>query len=141
MDIPDKLLDVQEHLGEGYKPLVDFEAWRVAILRFEDELRASNIHNMHRHDETDEVLVLLQGRCILFLGSGGAQIEQLFSVELEPGKLYNLRTGSWHNHVLSEDAVVVVVENRDTTLENSPRIELSEGFRAEIFQISQELGL
>jgi len=35
--------------GEGYKPIVDFGNWRVAFLRFLDELVPENIYRLERH--------------------------------------------------------------------------------------------
>jgi mannose-6-phosphate isomerase-like protein (cupin superfamily) len=80
---------------------------------------------MQRHDETDEVFVLLAGRCILFIGDGKEEAGEIAAVELEPGKVYNVKRGTWHTHTLTEDAKVLVVENRDTTVENSPFCPLS----------------
>ena len=53
-------LKILEFNGEGYKPLVDFGSWRVAFLRFIDELLPENIQRLERHVETDEVFVLLE---------------------------------------------------------------------------------
>jgi mannose-6-phosphate isomerase-like protein (cupin superfamily) len=73
---------------------------------------------MQRHDQTDEVFVLLEGRCILFLGAGGDSVTELFAEDMQPLKLYNVKRGTWHSHTLSDDAVVLIVENIDTTVWN-----------------------
>ncbi len=127
MTIDPALLAVHTHPGPGYLPLVDFQAWRVAVLNFIDGLLPGNLHDMQRHDETDEVFVLLRGRCLLFIGEGRGDTEsgQLHAVDLEPLKVYNVKRGTWHNHTLSRDAAVLVVENRDTTHDNSPFCPLS----------------
>jgi len=39
---------------------------------------------------------------------------------MERLKVYNVKQGTWHNHTLTQDASLLVVENRDTTTENSP---------------------
>jgi len=74
-------LEVTQYTGEGYAPLIDYADWRVAVLRYIDELLPQNLATMQRHDETDEVFVLLAGRCILFLGAGatpvGLQVDAL----------------------------------------------------------------
>lgn len=137
MTVPANLLEVSEYTGPGYRPLVDYGAWRVAILRFEDELLPENIHNMQRHNETDEVFVLLQGRCILFLGNGDTTITGLYAEDLKPLKLYNVRRAAWHNHTLSRDAVLLIVENLDTTYDNSPRTPLSLAQREQILALTQ----
>ncbi|MBI5959933.1 MAG: hypothetical protein HY866_14435 [Chloroflexi bacterium] len=121
----DSLLEVQSYAGEGYQPLIDFGAWRVAVLRYHAELLPENISEMQRHDETDEVFVLLAGRCMLFLGEGADQVTDVLAVDMEPLKLYNVKRGAWHSHTLSHDATVLIVENQDTVLENSPKTVLS----------------
>jgi len=125
MTINESLLEIREYTGEGYLPLIDYEQWRVAILRFIDELLPENLMEMQRHDETDEVFVLLQGKCILFLADGRDAVNTIYAEDMQPLKLYNVKCGSWHTHTLSKDAVVLIVENRDTTLDNSPRFPLT----------------
>ena len=120
------LVEISEYTGEGYRPLVDYGEWRVAILRYIDELAPQNIKFMERHNETDEVFVLLQGRCILFAGDGREGIEHIQAVDMQPHKLYNMKKGVYHTHTLSEDAVVLVIENRDTGDWNSDRRDLNE---------------
>ena len=116
----DNLLEIQEYVGEGYRPLVDFENWRVAVLNYSPDLLPERLNRMQRHNETDEVFVLLQGQCILFVGEGKETVCRLHAVDLEPGKVYNVRQGVWHTHTLSRAAKVLVVENRNTTYDNSP---------------------
>lgn len=138
-ELSEQLLEVREHLGSGYKPLVDFESWRVAVLNFADDLRVENIARVQRHNETDEVFVLLKGRCILFVGEGDETVTAIHARELEPHKLYNVRKAVWHHHTLSEDAMVLVVENFDTTYGNSPFRDLTGEQREEIRELTGKL--
>lgn len=126
------LLQVREYNGEGYRPLIDFGSWRVAVLRYIDELLPERLTKMQRHDETDEVFVLLQGRCVLFLAEGRENIGAIHAVEMQPLKLYNVRRGTWHTHTLDEQAVVLIVENCDTTDANSPQLDLTPVQRTDI---------
>ena len=139
MAVSEKLLEVCEYLAEGYRPLIDYGAWRVAVLRYIDELLPENLDKMQRHDETDEVFVLLAGRCILFLGAGDEEVTEVVAQDLEPLKLYNVKRGAWHTHTLSEDATVLIVENRDTGTQNSPEIALSAAQREAIQALTREL--
>ena len=132
---PAHLLAVSAHEGAGYKPLVDYGVWRVAILNYAPELEVAAITRMQRHNETDEVFVLLAGRCLLFTGEGGETVEHVFAEDLRPGLVYNVRRGVWHHHTLSRDAKVLVVENRDTTYDNSPFTDLSAEQRAELARL------
>lgn len=137
--VSEKLLEVRDYNEAGYRPVVDFRSWRVAILNHTDELRVENLASMQRHDETDEVFVLLKGRCILFLGEGTTEITDVVAADMQPFKLYNVKMGAWHTHALSLDAMVLIVENRDTTYANSPFYKLGEAHRRKIAAITAEL--
>jgi len=132
----EKLLEVKEYDGEGYQPLVDYGAWRVAFLRFIDELIPKNIYRFERHVETDEVFVLLQGQAVLFLGEGENKIEKLHPQVMQPGKLYNVKKNAWHACVLSQDATILLVENRDTGIENTDYLELSHQQRKTLVEVT-----
>jgi hypothetical protein len=135
----ESLLQVTEYTGIGYQPLIDFANWRVAILRYHDELLPHNIAAAQRHDETDEVFVLLTGRCILFIGEGHDTLTAIHAEDMQPLKLYNVRQSAWHTHTLSRDATVLIVENRDTVEANSPQILLTAAQREQIIQLTQIL--
>ncbi len=138
MTIPTTLLEISQYSGEGYLPLVDYGDWRVAILRYIDELEPQNLTKMQRHNQTDEVFVLLAGRCILFLGEGDDTVTRIHAQDMEPLKLYNVKRARWHTHTLSKDASVLIVENRDTTTQNSPEIELDPNQRAELVTLTHQ---
>ncbi len=138
MALTESFLEIREFRGIGYQPLVDYEAWRVAILRYIDELLPQNIGKMQRHDETDEVFVLLEGRCILFFGEGSQQITVIHAVDMQPMKLYNVKKGSWHTHTLDPDAMVLIIENRDTDNHNSPEIKLSDEQKQQIIELARD---
>jgi hypothetical protein len=139
LSIEESLLQVVEYTGEGYMPLIDYADWRVAILRYIDELLPDRLDKMQRHDETDEVFVLLAGRCLLFLGAGEAEVTDIYAQDMEPLRLYNVKRHCWHTHTLSPDAVVLIVENRDTALPNSPEIVLTAAQRARVVELTEQL--
>lgn len=130
--------EVYEHNKEGYQPLVDYGAWRVAALSYCDELLADAICAMQRHNETDEVFVLLRGRCLLFLGGDGARVEEIIPLEMEPFKVYNVKRSVWHTHTLSQGALVLVVENQDTTSINSPVCSLNQNQRQFLVAVTRD---
>jgi hypothetical protein len=120
----ENLLEMHEYLGEGYKPLIDFNCWRVAVLRYLDELQPDKISYFERHNETDEVFVLLQGQAVLFMGEGEETVENINPVVMRNGVFYNVKRGAWHTVALSRDATILLVENRDTAQENSSYFDL-----------------
>jgi len=132
----ESLLEIREHDGEGYKPLVDYGGWRVAILRFQNGLLPKNQTTMERHLATDEVFVLTQGQGLLILGGNAKRVGELSSHVMEIGKIYNIRKSAWHTLLLSRDASVVIVENRDTGKDNSEYAELSTEQRRWILEMT-----
>lgn len=139
MNIDQKLLEIKTYSEEGYRPVIDYDSWRVAVLNYCDELLPENITKFQRHDETDEVFVLLKGSCILFIGEGDEEIEEIHAQPMEPLKLYNVKKSVWHSHTLSQDAMVLIVENRDTTDANSPEIKLNRKQRNQLIRLADEL--
>lgn len=113
-------IEVSAYTGEGYRPMIDYKAWRVAELRYCEELELQNLRTMQKHEETDEVFVLLQGNCMLFTGGKGEVIGDIDGIAMKPLQLYNVKQGTWHTHTLDLDATVLIVENQDTSDHNSP---------------------
>ena len=139
MSVEKRLLEIHEWLGVGYRPCIDFAGWRVAILCYIDELAPDQIDAMERHNQTDEVFVLLNGRCILFIGDGDREIEDIQPVDMLPHKLYNVKKGVYHTHTLTRDAIVLIVENRDTSPLNSDRLLLRDEQRKALMTMTEEL--
>jgi hypothetical protein len=137
--IPSSLLEVHEFHGQGYQPLINSTAWRVSLLNFTPSLLPDQIVRFQRHNETDEVFVLLQGRCILFLGQGVSTVTRIFAQDMIPLTLYNIKKGIWHSHALSPDAKLLIVENADTSPVNSPRLQLSLEQQEEIRELARRL--
>ncbi len=138
MSISETLLQVREYTGIGYAPMIDSGAWRVAILRF-DELLPQRLGKMQRHDKTDEVFVLLAGRCILFIGQGAEYVTEIHAQDMEPMKLYNVKRGCWHTHTLNQDATVLIIENQDTNSSNSPETPLGVIQRGQLDELTRQL--
>jgi ureidoglycolate hydrolase len=140
VSISEKLLEVRAYDQAGYRPLVDFGHWRVAVLNYSADLRPEKIGTMQRHDLTDEVFVLLRGRCLLFVGDGSASVTDIQAENMRPLMAYNIKQAVWHTHTLSEDAMVLIVENRDTTYDNSPFCALSPEQQREVIRLSRRWG-
>lgn len=121
-----KNLEITSFSGEGYLPLVDFESWRVAELRYCEELEADKLKDMQKHNESDEVFVLLEGDFTLFLGGQGDTIENIEAVKLKPLQLYNVKKGTFHTHTPEKNSTVLIIENQNTCDENSPKLKLTQ---------------
>ncbi len=122
-----ELFEVKQFSGEGYKPLVAFGTWRVAVLRYMDELHPDKLDEMERHTATDEVFILTQGKAMLVLGGNHPGVGEMLPVAMNPGEIYNVKQNTWHTIILSQDANIVIVENANTARENSEFVSLSTG--------------
>ena len=136
---PTTVLDVQQYRGPGYAPVIDFGAWRVATLNYAPDMQPEAIQKMEKHLATDEIFVLLKGQCILYLGEGGTHIEKIHAVDMVNGQYYNVKKDGWHACTLSPDAVVLLVENKDTSTLNSSYIQLTPAQQAELSGLGKAL--
>lgn len=136
----EKLIEIREYAGEGYKPLIDFASWRVAVMRHSEPYAPERIERLERHLETDEVFVLLAGQVTLFVGNGGeTRPERLLPQAMEPLKLYNVKRGVWHTILFSRDASVLIVENQDTGLHNTQFAPLTPEQREVILETARQV--
>ena len=136
--IPVNLLEIHQANRPGFQPVIDFAAWRVGFLNFSSDLVPERITELQRHDESDELFILLSGDCVLIVGEGDESVKQLYVQKMDPFKIYDIKCGVWHSHVLSEDAKVLIVENENTSPLNSPRIRLTAGQRAQLLRLTRK---
>lgn len=106
-------MEVHQWEGEGYQPLVFFDGWQVALLNWEPVFDLENLGEIERHNQTDEVFVLVKGNAALFTidAEGNMRVEDML-----PNVIYIVTQGSWHNLNSTRDAKWIIVENRDTHL-------------------------
>jgi ureidoglycolate hydrolase len=135
--LDETLLEIRNYHGDGYKPLVDYGEWRVAILRFVDGLQPDRIDSMERHIETDEVFVLLRGQGVLIIGGNVGQVDRILPQVMEPGEIYNVKRDVWHTILLTRDASVLIVENNDTGEHNTGHAGLTPEQRDAILETAQ----
>ena len=106
-------LEITEFDGPGYMPQIDSNGWRVALANYRPKLELDKLDFLERHLETDEVFVLLQGQGGLLIG------QERIRIELEPGKVYNVKKGEWHRVYMAPGAKILIVENTDTGPHNT----------------------
>jgi len=129
MDIKDTGVEFYEWKKTGYKPLVFHRDWMVALLNWEPACLLENAHEIERHNQTDEVFVLLCGQAALCVNAGAG----LRLIEMKPGALYNVRAGVWHSLLATRDARWVIVEARGTDLHDTEIRKLNEEERRVLF--------
>jgi len=127
MNSLDHLLEITANDLPGYHPLTHFEGWRVAIYNEKPDDVPGGISFLERHMNTDEVFLLLQGSCRLWIAGGANRPTDLRAVVMEPRQCYNVKKGTWHNLTLSDGGAVFIVENHDTARENSEYYDFQPG--------------
>ena len=130
------LIEIKDYKGQGYQPLVSFGSWRVSILRWEEASLPANIKVMERHTQTDEIFVLLTGEATLILCEIGGNEDVVFPQVMEMGKLYNVKQNAWHTCLLSPDASLLIVENRDTGDNNTEYYSLTTETRKKLIELN-----
>ncbi len=125
----EQLIEIKDYMGVGYSQLVSYDQWRVAALRFLDELLPENMATMERHLKTDEVFILMRGRGMLLLGGNSQKPGNIQSIIMEIGRVYNIKKYTWHTISLTKNAHVIIVENDDTDASNSEIQPMSENDR------------
>ena len=108
-----KDLEIIEYNGDGFKPLISSDGWRVAIVHACERFLEKNLVRVERHLETDEVFVLIRGNASLFIGNPGEKYN------MEIGKCYNVKKGAWHCMSMMESSIVLIIENDNTGPENT----------------------
>lgn len=116
-----KGLEILSFDGEGYRRLIETPKWTVAALNFTEKFARGRISYLERHLATDESFVLLDGEGELIIGEQGVHFP------LEPLKVYNVKQGVWHNIILSTDARLLLVEDSNTSKDNTEYQDFTEG--------------
>lgn len=116
-------LEIYHWEEQGYQPLVFSDGWQVALLNWEPLFDRENLNEIERHNQSDEVFVLLRGWAVLFTRPEGEPLE---AVKMEPGVVYNVPKGVWHNLVASHDVAFLIVENQGTHLDDTEIRPISE---------------
>ena len=105
------MIEVYSHSFEGFRAVMESGEWKIGLLGYSE--RFSALTEMERHLLSDEAFVLLDGEATLY-----ANEEKLC---MKPYAVYNIPKGVWHHIVLDRDAKVLIVENRDTSKENTEK--------------------
>ena len=112
-------LEICSSNQEGFKPLIDFGSWRVALSNGPSVYERKEIKSLSRHLETDEVFALLKGSCLMLTAGNGDAPGKITKTWMEIGQLYNVTKATWHGTILMPGTTVLIVENNDVGPGNS----------------------
>lgn len=111
--------------GEGMQRVYENEKWTVGIKNWKPANDITGTTCLERHNQTDELFVLLNGRCTLISAEEVDGELQLQALEMEPFRVYNIPRSLWHNTVTQKDTKMVLIEDVSTGMENSDVIDLT----------------
>lgn len=109
--------------GEGYKPVWDYNQWRVAVLLPDVSNDFMTFKSFGKHNTTEELFVLLEGEAYMVLGGKEEQATNLEILPLKKNRIVVVEEKEWHLVLLKENAKVLIVENVDTSNSNSMEIQ------------------
>ena len=119
---------IQEYTyeGKGLTRVFENEKWTVGIKNWKPENDITGLTCLERHNITDELFILLAGRCTLLYANETENGLVIDKVEMEPKKVYNIPTGLWHNTVTQPGVKLILVEDSACSGENSDVLDLTE---------------
>ena len=131
-------IQILEFDGEGMTRVFENEKWMVGIKNWKPANDVSGIDSLERHNQTDDLFVLLSGSCVLLYAdeiNGQLVIE---AEKMQPLKVYNIPRSLWHNTVTTKDVKLILVEDSSTGMENSDVLTLNESQIAQVKKLVQE---
>lgn len=118
--------------GEGLTRVFENEKWMVGIKNWKPANDIANTNCVERHNQTDELFVLLAGKCTLIFANEENGNLVLEAVDMEPMKVYNIPKSLWHNTVTQKDTKLILVEDSSTGMDNSDVRMLTDAEIAEV---------
>jgi len=112
--------------NEGLIRVFENEKWMVGIKNWKSANDITNINCLERHNKTDELFVLLAGKCVLLFANEVEGELVIETVDMEPMMVYNIPSTLWHNTVTMKETKLILVEDSATDMENSDVVMLSE---------------
>ncbi|MGN7941645.1 cupin [Virgibacillus sp. 6R] len=120
-------MDIQafEYSAEGMNRVYENEKWLVGIKNWKPANDITSIDCLERHNETDELFVLIAGKCELVYANETSNELHFEVVKMEPFKVYNIPATLWHNTITEKDTKLVLIEDSSTSLKNTDFFKLS----------------
>lgn len=95
------------------------EKWTVGIKNWKPANDITGIDMLERHNKTDELFVLVAGACTLISAEETEGDMKFSKVVMEPNKVYNIPATLWHNTITRRDTKMILIEDSNTSMDNS----------------------
>lgn len=113
-----------EFTGEGMQRVFENEKWTVGIKNWKPANDITGIDCLERHNKTDELFVLTEGSCTLVYANETESGLKFGTVKMVPGKVFNIPATLWHNTITQKDTKMILIEDSNTSMENSDILKL-----------------
>ena len=110
--------------GDDFNVITSNPYFKCAFIKHSEQYSFGDIVEMKRHNETDEIFVLLCGNAVMLTFDNNGFEETI----LEKETAYNVAKGTYHYLALSEDAIAFVTEKADTSSENTDVLKLENSY-------------
>ncbi len=114
-----------EFESEGLNRVFENEKWMVGIKNWKPANDVAGIDCIERHNETDELFVLLAGKCVLIYANEENGNLVFGAVDMQPNKVYNIPRSLWHNTITTKQTKLILVEDSSTGMSNSDVLALT----------------
>ncbi len=115
-----------EYTGQGMSRVFETAEWTVGIKNWKPASDPMGIDCLERHNLTDELFVLLEGKCELLFANEADGALVFDKQPMEKGKVYNIPATLWHNAVMAKGTKMVLIENASTGPANTDIVNLTE---------------
>ncbi len=115
-----------EFSGEGMHRVFENEKWTVGIKNWKPANDVTGIDCLERHNKTDELFVLVEGHCTLIYANEENGTLKFGAVKMEKDRVYNIPATLWHNTITQKDTKMILIEDSNTSMENSDVLNLTD---------------
>ncbi|MUG66354.1 MULTISPECIES: cupin [Paenibacillus] len=118
--------DIYAHEGQGIQCVYRNEKWLVCIKNWKPDNDINGLYRLEVHRETDEQFILVHGQAILIVADRKDNQFDIELIRMEAGKVYNVPQDIWFYTIMEKDAIMMYVQDANTTEENSEYCNLNE---------------
>jgi ureidoglycolate hydrolase len=118
-------IDSFEFTGEGMSRVYENSKWTVGIKNYKPANDIANINCIERHNQTDELFVLLCGNCVLVYATQENGKFIFKALKMEFNKVYSIPQSLWHNTITQPDTKMILIEDSSTGMSNSDVMNLT----------------
>ena len=117
------MIIISNNTDSGFCPVVRNSQFICAFITPSPMYAPGKITDMKRHNDTDEVFVLLSGKAVLLTRDNINKECQ--ATQLSPDTAYTVKAGTWHYLALSPDGKIFVTKSGSINPSNTDKADVS----------------